>query len=408
MGAQNSKGVEMSAFRASTIAAFAIGSASCMLTPTDDGRVASTTAALPFEGFTLEPGAPVQIRAWNYASNAMANIGVPVAASMSPFNIDGGPLYSWSALRTLPAAFWRTGPGGAQCAAVEAQTTLSHGTYNAISVEQDWGDCFNEHPSVGEFFSNCASSNSPVAKIYTNSWAPVTVTQSQLNLAGLIASSQITLTLDNFTSTQGQFCHPSTPGGCPPGLGGDPETYQFYNPNASSLTQSGSPPLRFSITPSRRDPMTVYIDNLRSTSLDFTTSGNRFVLGINFESTDPEIRMNCIRNFICGFVGNPTLEVDSARAVLSFALAVEDGRIVYTNVTATVTTSSPSGDSISAANSIATAMADKLNNEPSIKSAVATAIDSVIRQSAGLTAFPVEGIGIGGGTIQVRAGCPLD
>ena len=35
-------------------------------------------------------------------------------------------------------------------------------------------------------------------------------------------------------------------------------------------------------------------------------------------------------------------------------------------------------------------------------------IDSVIRQSAGLTAFPIEGIGIGGGNIQVRAGCPLD
>jgi hypothetical protein len=408
MGAQNSKGVEMSAYRASKIAACAIGLAGCMLTPTDDGRVASTTAALPFEGFTVEPGAAVQIRAWNYTTNAMANVGAPVSATTTPFNIDGGPLYSWSASRALPPQFWRSGPGGAQCAAVDAQTMLSFGTFNVISVEQDWGDCFNEHPSAGEFFSSCASSNSPVAKIYTNSWAPVTVTQSQLNLAGFIASSQITLTLDNFTATQGQFCNSGNPGGCPPGLGGDPETYQFYFPNASSLTQSGSPPLRFSITPSRRDPMTVYIDNLRSTSLDFTTAGNRFVLGINFESTDPEIRMNCIRNFICGFVGNPTLEVDGARAVLSFALAVEAGRIVYTDVTATVTTTSTSGDSISAANSIAAAMADKLNNEPSIKSAVATAIDSVIRQSAGLTAFPVEGIGIGGGTIQVRAGCPLD
>jgi len=236
----------------------------------------------------------------------------------------------------------------------------------------------------------------------------VTVTQSQLNLAGLIASSQITLTLDNFTPTQGQFCNFGNPGGCPPGLGGDPETYQFFFPNASSLVQTGMAPLRFSITPSRHDPMTIYIDNLTSTSLDFTTSGNRFLLGINFESSLPEIRMNCIRNFFCAALGNPTLEVDGARAVLSFALAVESGRIVYTDVTATVTTTSPSSDSISAANSIAAAMADKLNNEPSIKAAVATAIDSVIRQSAGLTGFPIEGVGIGGGNIQVRAGCPLD
>jgi hypothetical protein len=391
----------------STIAAIAIGLAGCMLSPTDDGRVSSTTAALPFQGFTTEPGAPVQVRAWNYTTHAMANVDVPVAASTSPFNIDGGPLFSWSASRTLPPAFWRTGPGGAQCAAVGAQTTISSGTFNVISVEQNWGDCFNDHPSVGEFFSNCAASNSPVAKIYTNSWGPVSVDQNALNVAGIIASSQISLRLDNFTPTQGQFCNASNPAGCPPGLGGDPETYQFFNPNASSLTQSGMPPLTFSITPSRNDPMTVYIDNMASNRVDFTTSGNRFLLGINFESAGTEIRMNCIRNFVCGFVGNPTLEVDSARAVLSFALAAQGGRVVFTDVTATMTTSS-TGDSVSAANGIATAMADKLNNEPTIKAAVSTALDSIIRQSAGLSAFPIEGISIGGGLISVRPGCPMD
>ncbi|HSR98347.1 MAG TPA: hypothetical protein VLM79_14920, partial [Kofleriaceae bacterium] len=271
----------------STIAAIAIGLAGCMLSPTDDGRVSSTTAALPFQGFTTEPGAPVQVRAWNYTTHAMANVGAPVPASASPFNIDGGPLYSWSASQTLSPAFWRTGPGGAQCAAVGAQTTISSGTYNVISVEQDWADCFNEHPSAGDFFSHCAASNSPVAKIYTNSWGPVSVDQNALNVAGIIASSQNSLRLDNFTPTQGQFCNASNPAGCPPGLGGDPETYQFFNPNASSLTQTGMAPLMFSITPSRNDPMTVYIDNMASNRIDFTTSGNRFLLGINFESAAP-------------------------------------------------------------------------------------------------------------------------
>jgi hypothetical protein len=397
----------MIGFQASTVAAIAIGLAGCMLSPTDDGRVASTTAALPFQGFTTEPGAPVQVRAWNYTTHGMADVGAPVSASTSPFNIDGGPLYSWSASRTLPAAFWRSGPGGAQCAAVGAQTTISSGTFNVISVEPDWGDCFNEHPEVGDFFSHCAASNSPVAKIYTNSWGPVSVNQGALNVAGIIASSQISLRLDNFTPTQGQFCNASNPAGCPPGLGADPETYQFFNPNASSLTQSGMPPLTFSITPSRNDPMTVYIDNMASNGIDFTTSGNRFLLGINFESASPEIRMNCIRNFICGFVGNPTLEVDSARVVLSFALAAQGGRVVFTDVTATMTTSS-TGDSVSAANGIAAAMADKLTNEPSIRAAVGTALDSIIRQSAGLSAFPIEGISIGGGLISVRPGCPMD
>ena len=166
-------------------------------------------------------------------------------------------------------------------------------------------------------------------------------------------------------------------------------------------------PLTFSITPSRNDPMTVYIDNMASSSIDFTTSGSRFLLGISFESAGPEIRMNCIRNFICGFVGNPTLEVDSARAVLSFALAAEAGRVVFTDVTVTVTTSS-TGDSVSAANGIATAMADKINNEPAIKAAVSTALDSIIHQTAGLSGLPIEAISIGGGRISVRPGCPMD
>jgi hypothetical protein len=153
--------------------------------------------------------------------------------------------------------------------------------------------------------------------------------------------------------------------------------------------------------------MTVYIDNMASSSIDFTTSGNRFLLGINFESAGPEVRMNCIRNFFCGALGDPTLEVDSARAVLSFGLALEGGHVVYTDVTATMTTSSL-GDSVSAASGIASAMADKLNSEPAIKTAINAALDSVIRQSAGLGAFPLESLSIGGGQISVLAGCPMD
>ncbi|HZJ65058.1 MAG TPA: hypothetical protein VFD36_16215, partial [Kofleriaceae bacterium] len=84
--------------------------ASCMLSPTDDGRVGNTAAALPFEGFTIEPGAPVQIRAWNYSTHAMANVGAPVSASTTPFNIDGGPLYSWSASRASSSSTRGSGP----------------------------------------------------------------------------------------------------------------------------------------------------------------------------------------------------------------------------------------------------------------------------------------------------------
>ncbi len=398
----------MFGFHTTTITAIAIGLAGCMLAPTDDSRVDSATASLPFNGFVNQPSVPVQVRAWDYLAHAMGNVGLAVPASSAPTEASGGPLYYWTAPRALPSRFWRTGPAGGQCAAVGAQTTINGNTYNVITVESDWGDCFNDHPTVGGFYANCAASNSPVAKIYTTSWGAITVDQTRLNLAGIVASGQITLTLDNFTPVQGEFCNSGNPGGCPPGMSDDPETYQFYKPDASSLTQTGQPPLTFSITPSRHDPMTIYIDNMMSRSVDFTTAGNRFVLGINFESAEPEIRMNCIRNGWCLLAGNPTVELDSPRASISFGLAVQNGRVVYTDAAATFTTSSTDGRALEAATAISAAMTDKLNNEPAIKSAVAMAIDSVVRQTAGLGTFPLDGLSIGGGTLQVQPGCPLD
>jgi hypothetical protein len=81
---------------------------------------------------------------------------------------------------------------------------------------------------------------------------------------------------------------------------------------------------------------------------------------------------------------------------------------VYSSASAAFTTSSTDGNALAAASGIAAAMTDKLNNEPAIKGAVATALDSVIRQSAGLGALPLDGVAIGGGTVQVMPGCPLD
>lgn len=397
----------MMTLRALGLAALATGSAACMLSPTDDGIVGSTTSALPFEGYLTQPGAPAYVRAWNYASNAMEDVGAPVLSSTSGLNVEGGPLYYWSAPRVLPSQYWRSGPGGGQCAVVGAQTLYNGARYNTITVEDTWADCWLANPTVGDFYNRCRANNNPVAKLYTSSWAPATINQSLLNLAGAIASSQISLGFDNFTPNQGQFCNSTNPGGCPPGLSADPETYQFYQPNASSITQTGQPPLTFSITPSRNPPLTVYIDELRSNRLSFTTSGNRFVLGIDFEDAGPEIRFNCIRDFWC-FVYPSTMELPAPRASISFALTLSNGQIGYSDAQATFTTSSSGGNERSAAAAIGAAMTDKLNNDPGIKASVAAAIASVIQQTSGLSGFPLEGLTIGGGVIQVRAGCPMD
>jgi hypothetical protein len=387
----------------------AIGWAGCMLAPTDDGRVATSGETLPFQGYVTEPSVPVQVRAWDYAANAMASVGAPVMSGTAPTALDDGELYFWSAPRVLPARFWRSGPGGGQCAAVGAQTTIAGSTYNVITVESSWGSCFNDHQTIGGFFANCQSNDSPVALIYTNNWGSVTVNQSALNLAGLVASSQISLTLDNFTPMQGQFCNTGNLAGCPPTLGADPPmTYQFYQPAASSLTQTGQPPLTFSISPSRDHMMTVYVDDLTSQSIDFSTSGSQFVLGIDFESAGPEIRLNCIDNPLCIFLGDPVIELATPRAEIRFALAMQGGHVTYTSAAAVFTTSSTDSRALQAAAAIGAAMAEKLNSDPGIKGAVATAIDSVIRQTAGLGAMPIDGVTVGGGTVQVRPGCPMD
>lgn len=394
----------------STALALGLASTGCLLSPTDDMRVGSTTAALPFTGYATQASAQVQVRAWSFASHAMANVGAPVFASTSETAVDGGPLFSWTASRTLAPSFWRTGPAGGQCAGVGATVTQGGSTYNAMTVESSWADCWEQNPSVGGFASNCASNHSPAAKLYTTDWGSITVAQSLLDLAGLVATSQITLTLDNFTPTAYQFCSPSHPELCPPGGGGDPETWKFFAPNAASLTRTGSPPVTFSIVPSRHDPMTIYIDNLISNRFDFTTRGDRFVIGINFETAGPEIRMNCIRNAACAFVDGRTIELDTPRAELSFALITDaSDRIVFSDVVATFTTSTTGSDATEAATAIGAAMTEKLTGEPAIRSGVASAIDAVLRQSAGLSAsFPIDGVTVGSGSVRVRPGCLLD
>jgi hypothetical protein len=150
--------------------------------------------------------------------------------------------------------------------------------------------------------------------------------------------------------------------------------------------------------------MTVYIDDLRSRTLRFSTSGDRFTLTIDFEADGPELRMNCIRDGWC-FLYPSSMELDTPRAVISFGLQLAAGRVTYSDATATFTTSSTDGNAISAATAIGAAMADKLNNEPSIKAAVAAALDSVIRQTANLGNLTMDGLTVGGGVVRVRPGC---
>lgn len=387
-------------------AAAALALSGCMLTPTDDGRVSSRETSIRFGGYHTEPNAPVQIRAWDFAANQMVNVGAPVRSSTREAISLDQPLYDWSAERRLENRFWREGPVAGHCAVTRASTELNGREYNLMTVESDWINCPAD--TVGGFYAECRSSNSPVAKIYTSDWAPVPLPQSRLNLAALLASSRIRITFDNYTPTAYEFCSGSTPGGCPPGGASDPETYKFYRPNGSSFRQQDGETMSFSIPPSRSNPMTVYIDDMSSRSLDFRAEGSSFVLGINFESSGPEIRMNCIRNIACAFVDGKTIDFTSPRAELRFQLTAEAGEVTFSDVTATFTGGTPGDEAAQASAAIGEAITKMVRDDASIRAAVSSALDAVIRGAAELDQYPIEGVTIRNGSIQVQPGCPMD
>lgn len=389
-----------------------LGVSGCMLTPTDDARVTSTTSTLSFFGYTNQAGAPVQVRAWDFAANAMVDVGAAVASETSS-SITAGttPLFSWSAARTLPSRFWRGGPAGGHCANVGARATVSGRTYDVISVDADWADCYNDNQSAGEFYANCRANNYPVAKVYTNAWGSLPVTSAQLTVAAALLQTEVRMTFDNFTPTAGEFCNASNPAGCPAGLSADPETYKFFRPDGSSIvTRDGT--INFAITPSRSEPMTIYIDDMSTRSanrFDLAVSGGRLLLGINFESSGPEIRMNCIRNVACAFVDGRTLDFATPRAVLAFELGIENGMVVFTDVTTTFTTGSTDADTIAAGDSIGDAITEKVQTDATIRTAVNGALDRIVRGTSGIdAAFPVEAVAVTATGLQVQPGCPLD
>ena len=240
-------------------------------------------------------------------------------------------LFRWSTNLSLASRFWRNGPVAGQCAVVGGRATVDGVARDVMTVESDWGSCYNDNPSASEFYAECGSNNNPLAKLYTRTWAPVTVSSGTLGLAGFIASPDFAITLDNYTPTAYEFCDFDTPAGCPVGGASDPETWNYYRPNGSSLTFAGST-MTFSIPPSRNDPMTIYLDDMSNvaatgTRLSFRTAGNRFILRINFEANGPEIRMNCIRNGLCAILNGQTRDLTPTLfAEMSFVLAVEDNR----------------------------------------------------------------------------------
>ncbi len=388
-------------------------STGCMLSPTDDGRVASTTAPLTFNGYHTYSNAPVQVRAWNFATNAMENLGAPVMSAATSTVALEKPLYAWASTRTLGPNFWRAGPISGRCAVTAARTTLAGSGYNLVTVEEDWASCFGaNNNTTSSFAQNCAADDSPHARLYTNDWGSRVVDSSRLALVALVAGGQITVNLDNFTPTAWQFCNAGNPDGCPAGGASDPETWKFFNPNASFISQRAADgttsTMNFNIDPTRSQPMTVYIDDMRSRSLGLRVEGDELVLRINFEATGAEIRMNCIRDGLCPFIDGRTIDFAAPSVDLRFRLEVKGAKVTYTTARAVFTGGTAGDEARDAETGISEAITEKLSTDATIRASVSEALDGMVRGAADIGTFPVAQVTVGGGVMNVRPGCPLD
>lgn len=392
----------------------------CMLGPTDGERVANTTDPLPFTGFDTEANGLVQVKAWDFTAHALAPIGPAVRAASGGITPAGGlTLYEWDATQTLAPRFWHAGPGGGSCAVISPQTTHADGsTYNMMTVDEDWGECWDNDPNTAHFYQNCRSAHSPLAMLYTDGWGSVTVgrSPSDWNTVNLLASAGVHITFDNYQPTAFASCSDATPAGCPQGLPAgyptDANTYKFFLPNGSSIATSmtGAPStFTFSINPTRQDPMTIYIDNMMSRSVDFHVAGGKLVFGINFTDSGPEIRMNCINNFFCFAVDGKTLTFAAPRAEISFGLTLVAGHVQFTDVSTTFSTGNSDGDSITAGNAIADAMTQKINGDAGIRSAVNGALDTVVRMAGRLgfigPSLSIDALTLSGNTMTIQPGC---
>ena len=146
-----------------------------------------------------------------------------------------------------------------------------------------------------------------------------------------------------------------------------------------------------------------------SRSVDFHVAGGKLVFGINFTDSGPEIRMNCINNFFCFAVDGKTLTFAAPRAEISFGLTLVAGHVQFTDVSTTFSTGNSDGDSIAAGTAITDAMTQKINGDAGIRSAVNSALDTVVRMAGRLgflgPSLSIDALTLSGNTMTIQPGC---
>lgn len=152
--------------RATPALALALGSG-CMLSPYDGQVVADRSTPVTFNGFHSVGGRPINVRALNDSTGVFDTIDT-ITSSVGSGSIGGGQdMHQWYRSGVvIPNEYWdRAGCRGYE-ATIQARDAVTN--YSLISVEEDWGLCWEDvEYDVGRFVSECAAPNSPNAIIRT-------------------------------------------------------------------------------------------------------------------------------------------------------------------------------------------------------------------------------------------------
>jgi len=115
---------------------------------------------------------------------------------------------------------------------------------------------------------------------------------------------------------------------------GQPPESRFHLADDSALTLPSGASIAFDIPVTRREPYSLYVNDLRSNGIGVDAGGGRVTVRVTFESAGPEIVGNCVDNVAC-ICGDPRIELDGGALDISFGIAAARGALVLDRIGAT-------------------------------------------------------------------------
>lgn len=165
-----------------TLACLLLGTG-CMIGPYDGQRVGETDDPIPVSGYHYNPGAAVQVQAYDFSARRWETLESSRSVSRSSLEFDGRPLYGWQLPEGITLdepRFWENGWRGSHArvrtlwgwsSPIDPAAEIDEPENGAmLAVRQDYLDCAGEHTTIEAFRRHCAADDDTWADIYTRDW----------------------------------------------------------------------------------------------------------------------------------------------------------------------------------------------------------------------------------------------